>query len=250
MCSFWVQNAKGPSSLGEVILTAVHWCSTGQAQLYKIISSLCSHHVHSDINHIRWNKPPSQEQSREDRMYILPTRSANKKILCQGKEDPLQHVYIFTKLFLHITALLEWSNYRVVHRRLWRTRGLQWCLLLWMMGNPFSFPLPKCSNLPREIWNHSSICHWLCLLPCKHSNTWHRNSAKCLYLEDSYIDAIPGNNLFSCFRSVSGILTYIKTPLGLFKMHINIFPLNFFKHVFGKTRPNSEIHSVGTQNFL
>ena len=73
-------------------------------------------------------------------MYILPTRSANKHILCQEKEDPLQHVYIFTTLFPHITALLEWSNYRVVHRRLWRTLGMQWCLLLWITGNPFPFP--------------------------------------------------------------------------------------------------------------
>lgn len=140
MCSFWVQHAKGPSSLGEVILTTVHWYSMGQAQLYKIISSLRSHHVHSDINHIRWNKPHSQDQSQEDRMYILPTRSANKHILCRGKEDPLQHVYIFAKLFLHVTALLEWSSYRVVHRRLWRTPKMQWCLLLWMMGNPLPFP--------------------------------------------------------------------------------------------------------------
>ena len=115
-------------------------------------------------------------------------------------------------------------------------------------GESISIPLsqPKCSNLPSEIWNHSSICHCLCLLPCKHSNTCHGNSEKCLYLEDSYIVAIHRNNLFSSFRSVSGSLTYTKTPLGLFKMHISIFPLNFFKHAFGKTRPNSEIYSAGT----
>lgn len=62
---------------------------------------------------------------------------------------------------------------------------------------------------------------------------------------------IDENHLFSCFISVSVILTYMQTCLGLFKMHAGVFPLNFFTSIFGKSKPDSEIPSARThRDFL
>lgn len=91
-------------------------------------------------------------------------------------------------------------------------------------------------------------------LACHRVNTrvfcyW--NDQKCLYLEDIDTVTIDGNDLLSCFKSMSVILTYIQTPLDLFNMYAGVFCCFFLwpfllLNLFGKTEPNSEILSART----
>lgn len=93
-------------------------------------------------------------------------------------------------------------------------------------------------------WSHLLLMNWLYW-------TFDRSKMSFPRRHLTFTVTIDENHLFSCFISVSVILTYMQTCLGLFKMHAGVFPLNFFTSIFGKSKPDSEIPSARThRDFL